>query len=129
MRISDWSSDVCSSDLGDGRRRPDGGRVAERFEHMDAGWGGAPELCRWSAGRPGNGRRRSPPGSNPGTPHSPGLWSPEGYLAAQKEPHPAGRPARRYGDAARSEERRGGKEGVSTCGARWLQYHSKKKKK
>src|SRR3546814_18812419 len=41
---------------------------------------------------------------SPGTPHSPGLWSPERYLAAQKEPHPAGRPARRYGDEAIPED-------------------------
>src|SRR3546814_4994552 len=30
MRISDWSSDVCSSDLGRGRSRPHGGARAER---------------------------------------------------------------------------------------------------
>src|SRR3546814_4560819 len=33
MRISDWSSDVCSSDLGDERRQPRAGR-ALRVEHQ-----------------------------------------------------------------------------------------------
>src|SRR3546814_14311336 len=32
-----------------------------------------------------------------------------------------------YASAMRSEERRVGKECVSTCRSRWLQYHSKKK--
>src|SRR3546814_12724435 len=33
------------------------------------------------------------------------------------------------GHAGRSEERRGGKECVSTCRSRWSPYHKKKKKK
>src|SRR3546814_3651741 len=90
MRISDWSSDVCSSDLtdmvnihhapdrrGDGRGRcPDGG---------DAG-------ANCSEGR---GRRRS---SN--------IW--------RRAATSSGR---------RSEERRVGKECVSTCRSRWSPYH------
>src|SRR3546814_18835853 len=32
------------------------------------------------------------------------------------------------GELTRSEERRGGKEGVSTCSTRWLPDHKKKKK-
>src|SRR3546814_10645968 len=73
MRISDWSSDVCSSDLGTAkqhRHRPDDHRVR-----------------RW---RPGGTRTR--PGSH------------------------AGR-------QCRSEERRVGKECVSTCRSRWSPYH------
>src|SRR3546814_6053569 len=35
MRISDWSSDVCSSDLGLGERLPHR-RFASEFEHRDA---------------------------------------------------------------------------------------------
>src|SRR3546814_5169265 len=64
MRISDWSSDVCSSDL------PSGVRAGSA-------------RCRdpWCAGSP---------------PHRPG-W--------------------------RSEERRVGKECVSTCRSRWSPYH------
>src|SRR3546814_14239723 len=36
---------------------------------------------------------------------------------------------RRIGACPRSEERRVGKEGVSTCRSRWLPYHYKKNKK
>src|SRR3546814_6107520 len=71
MRISDWSSDVCSSDL-DGRRH------------------------RGSARRAG----------------------PDRGLPARKR-HP-----RRLGaEPDRSEERRVGKECVSTCRSRWSPYH------
>src|SRR3546814_13698053 len=90
MRISDWSSDVCSSDLlrlgrfAEGwagyhyRRKP----VVE-VRNPD----GAP-LPEWS-GAPLAGQRLL-------------LW--------------------------RSEERRVGKEGVSTCRSRWSPYHEKKNK-
>src|SRR3546814_1613432 len=63
MRISDWSSDVCSSDL------------------------------------PRGGRGRAAPAGCPG-------WS-----------------ARRSRSSDRSEERRVGKECVSTCRSRWSPYH------
>src|SRR3546814_13061944 len=68
MRISDWSSDVCSSDLSFRRRR----RPARRG--------------LWRARRPRQVRYRG-----------------------------------------RSEERRVGKECVSTCRSRWSPYHYKKK--
>src|SRR3546814_11686943 len=70
MRISDWSSDVCSSDLA-GEQTP-GGRMPVVVAR----------------------RRRD-----------------------------------RRGRASRSEERRVGKECVSTCRSRWSPYHSKKKTK
>src|SRR3546814_1214198 len=73
MCISDWSSDVCSSDLG---------RICD-----DRGRGG----CR--RGRPRRPRPRNP----------------------ARLP-----PCRRLG---RSEERRVGKECVSTCRSRWSPYH------
>src|SRR3546814_17448633 len=74
MRISDWSSDVCSSDLG-----------VRLF------------LC---------GQRR------------------EGKVHGQRLPClPQGRPRRRDGRPERSEERRVGKECVSTCRSRWSPYH------
>src|SRR3546814_15997546 len=82
MRISDWSSDVCSSDL-IGRKiaLAKTGHVIDHFTHR--------------AQR----RRRQP---------------------ADK---------RRYQDRAkqRSEERRVGKECVSTCRSRWSPYHLKQK--
>src|SRR3546814_3312568 len=69
MRISDWSSDVCSSDLGRDAIEP----VTARHEHRCAG------------------RQHR-------------------------------RPARQL-RARRSEERRVGKECVSTCRSRWSPYH------
>src|SRR3546814_18707650 len=78
MRISDWSSDVCSSDLPE--ERP--AREGRRFDR-----------------RPGG-------------------------LDRPSRPHPEPQRPPRGG---RSEERRVGRECVSTCRSRWAQYHSKKK--
>src|SRR3546814_13443782 len=77
MRISDWSSDVCSSDLG---------------------------CCRWS--------RSS-------------ACSTSSVRTATSGP--ARRPS--SSSPRRSEERRVGKECVSTCRSRWSPYHYKKKDK
>src|SRR3546814_3384748 len=77
MRISDWSSDVCSSDL-----------AARRPRHI------------WTS------RRRTPPRAMRCTTPSTGTrWR-----------------------GIRSEERRVGKECVSTCRSRWSPYHSKENK-
>src|SRR3546814_6998589 len=73
MRISDWSSDVCSSDLGL-RPHGHGGGHTRAATTLVAPTGGAGEI--------------------------------EGH-----PPHP------------RSEERRVGKECVSTCRSRWSPYH------
>src|SRR3546814_5414171 len=76
LRISDWSSDVCSSDL----QIPAGG---------------------------------------PRQPHG-------GCCAAQREQAPSPRELCLAGvciNAYRSEERRVGKECVSTCRSRWSPYH------
>src|SRR3546814_9690775 len=75
MRISDWSSDVCSSDLPGSRR------------------------CR-----PPDAPRRPPP-------------------ARHRLPKPAPRALRPTSPPMRSEERRVGKECVSTCRSRWSPYH------
>src|SRR3546814_5297762 len=80
MRISDWSSDVCSSDLI--------GRGNERAEQVNllADERRPPDLRRAQAiGGAGFGEDRQ--------------------------------------DAERSEERRVGKECVSTCRSRWSPYH------
>src|SRR3546814_14794706 len=100
MRISDWSSDVCSSDLScwPGRQSV-GCSLAERASHP-------PCWCRTSrASEKHAGRRRTSPDQIP-------PW-------AVKSPY---RPRRR------SEERRVGKECVSTCRSRWSPSHKKKKK-
>src|SRR3546814_3590507 len=77
MRISDWSSDVCSSDL---TVRP---------------W--SPGLsCRWASCSEVGGHTRCCPGAGTG-----------------------------HGIRSRSEERRVGKECVSTCRSRWSPYHYK----
>src|SRR3546814_19811016 len=81
MRISDLSSDVCSSDLGQGI------------------------LCLPAAA----GRQRIP-------------W-PASCSAHRQRPR---RSWSTPGSAARSEERRVGKECVSTCRSRWSPYHYKK---
>src|SRR3546814_4290685 len=82
MRISDWSSDVCSSDLWAGlrcrRRKP---RAAARRT-----------------------RQENPPCRLIGS-ASPAIWP-----SVNEE-------------RSRSEERRVGKECVSTCRSRWSPYH------
>src|SRR3546814_16132269 len=87
MRISDWSSDVCSSDLRrlDDHVVPDVELVFARVEVIDLA----------------------------------------GFLEAHSHRH-----ALVFGHrnlpAARSEERRVGKECVRTCRSRWSPYHSNK---
>src|SRR3546814_7242509 len=87
MRISDWSSDVCSSDLN-----------------------GRPHPVRQVVGHRGQDRRRRIP-DHEGVGH----LGRRGLTAAR---------FRLY----RSEERRVGKECVSTCRSRWSPYPKKKKK-
>src|SRR3546814_13436988 len=100
MRISDWSSDVCSSDLS-GRLRV-GQPVAQATE-------AAPVVRRRQA-------------------HAPGERAAEvaRILVAAFGGDRLDRQAR---GLQRSEERRVGKECVSTCRSRWSPYHSKKKPK
>src|SRR3546814_13981681 len=103
MRISDWSSDVCSSDLGRaapeiGRADvlPDGGFVPDGHFARE----GFP--CR-------QGRETAPEAATAGNGASPCFHrSRTVFLFA------AGR---------RSEERRVGKECVSTVKSRWAPYH------
>src|SRR3546814_19987653 len=97
MRISDWSSDVCSSDLRHLDRQLvahalDGGREDELLG------GGAPWLAL--AQRRAGAERKH-----------------------EKNRGRGARDAHRQGLRRRSEERRVGKEGVSTCRSRWSPYH------
>src|SRR3546814_14283521 len=105
MRISDWSSDVCSSDLQHaaivvqvevvGLER----LVAHRLDHRVAA-----------------------------------VFDPQAGVVDQLRARPVQR-LRAFGQAgehvefARSEERRVGKECVSTCRSRWSTEHYKKNKK
>src|SRR3546814_3604883 len=86
MRISDWSSDVCSSDLL--------GRGHQRLR------AGHPELEAELHRRPDVG-----PGDVVAVAH------PHHHLAGDRSA------------VLRSEERRVGKECVSTCRSRWSPYH------
>src|SRR3546814_12216480 len=107
MRMSDWSSDLCSSDLDRrppvrARRTPLGGRET-------------------GADRPDRARDTAPPGpvmterEDPAVP--PAEEQGDEYRAAQ----PRGIDAFRLrGD--RSGERRVGKECVSPCRSRWLSF-------
>src|SRR3546814_11264548 len=93
MRISDWSSDVCSSDLcGDAER---GKRAFEAAVRLNG------EICD-------GGHVISPESSGP---------IPDGAQGRARE---------RPSPSERSEERRVGKECVSTCRSRWSPYHYKK---
>src|SRR3546814_15651521 len=95
MRISDWSSDVCSSDLELKSIRENTLRLAKAIaDGLDVPIGKLKEL-----GKQGK--------------LTPGVIAD----ALEKE-------ADRID---RSEERRGGKECVSTCRSRWSPYHYKKK--
>src|SRR3546814_14586054 len=114
MRISDWSSDVCTSDLpvlcpregGDPLRRRLDPRLRGRTRVRGLGWSNPVLSISWQAGKSGTVyigvtsdlRKRV-------WQHREGII--EGFT-------------KRYG---RSEERRVGKECVSTCRSRWSPYH------
>src|SRR3546814_16944945 len=108
LRISDWSSDVCSSDLEDD----------EEYRHMRS------RLEAESA--PAATRRQLQIGQRIlvrpafGTDKINGLAV--SRTAAPSRTSPAMQP-QRGAPAPRSEERRVGKEGVSTCRSRWSPDH------
>src|SRR3546814_14862335 len=107
MRISDWSSDVCSSDLD--RAGDDGGR----HQQADARRPGA-RRDQGAEEKPVQGRSRLRVGVAMGflSPHLP--WG--HHLQFQWR-------RKLRGEAVRSEERSVGKECVSTCRYRWSPYH------
>src|SRR3546814_12757066 len=97
MRISDWSSDVCSSDL----EADEFGRFLVEID----GGGGVARLQRLVAdGLGGGGERR-------------------GVAEVGRDPRHLARELA-FKSGVRSEERRVGKECVSTCRSRWSAYHS-----
>src|SRR3546814_19475997 len=94
MRISDWSSDVCSSDLLRPLLAPiedDMHRGAIDTDHLEVGGDGGRAVG----------------------------WNFQQAVAQIEMPRQ---------DARRSEERRVGKECVSTCRYRWSPYHYKTKR-
>src|SRR3546814_20332315 len=91
MRISDWSSDVCSSDLG-----------ASSSPKM--------RQATYCASQPFPDGRNATSASTAGTTTSPASCA-SGSIDC--------------GRSSRSEERRVGKECVSTCQSRWSQHNYK----
>src|SRR3546814_12474016 len=97
MRISDWSSDVCSSDLEIVRRHPEGIALSDIVAALDAG-----------------------------TPQRTLQYRLRQLVDAGRIVQQGQRRWTRYlplGVEDRSEERRVGKECVSTCRSRWSPYH------
>src|SRR3546814_13116243 len=109
MRISDWSSDVCSSDLRGPARNadePGGERGEGRVRRCHRLYG---EISRQSTPHRIPDLRRWLGTSDP---------SRRARLLA-----PAPPPEGARGSPLRSEERRVGKACVSTCSSRWSPYH------
>src|SRR3546814_12165447 len=130
MRISDWSSDVCSSDLFDGEFqvlswRPVGTQhlkleLGLPGVHLQAiefgGWTGTPPASRVRVAY-----RLTPDEYRGGSAvqlivvhREPADWPKREHQARIRAP-------------ARSAERRAGQEGFSTRRSRWSQYDKKKK--
>src|SRR3546814_17199193 len=118
MRISDWGSGVCSSDL------PDGEAVLSELKAVDGAY-------------PLYGTMRLESGARQGPPPSGAIWI--GKDLASRLALKFGSQVK-FGEQAflidgiiaeepdrlgegRSDERRVGKECVSTCRSRWSQYH------
>src|SRR3546814_20012970 len=125
MRISDWSSDVCSSDLSDACREPAGGDDPElrgdascalRTRRLRAGGAADTDARRLAESDVGGQYQdvdtREPRQADEG--RSRQLEAGPDAAAARQG---AARP--RCRNQARKEERRGGKEGVGTGRARW----------
>src|SRR3546814_17459747 len=106
MRISDWSSDVCSSDLRFVQAHPaiGGGREVVAIEQVRA----HPPV-------------RKQPAVLKDIADAPRLWRQVDAAAEQRPVADADMAA--VGAQQRSEERRVGKECVSTCRSRWSPYH------
>src|SRR3546814_15602273 len=103
MRISDWSSDVCSSDLYMGTLEPPKGKPVDDWEPR-------PQLLF----------RSSDFGDDTDRPlkKSDGTWT---YFAADLAYH-YDKYCRGLQTLIRSEERRVGKECASTCRSRWTPF-------
>src|SRR3546814_14457624 len=119
MRISDWSSDVCSSDLSQFEGTADalfGGATATdnsgAVQYVQIRYAG----FQLSQDKEINGLTLAGVGSGTTLDHIQVHNSSDDGIEM-------------FGGRARSEERRVGKECVSTCRSRWSPYHSKKKNK
>src|SRR3546814_17373690 len=102
MRISDWSSDVCSSDLSPRTIPTPAGQQSEPLRSNCS-------LARFSASQSCDSKTSSTE-----------LTSAFTVLEEKSED---------CSQLSRSEERRVGKACVSKCRSRWSPYHAKKKQK
>src|SRR3546814_13067733 len=128
MRISDWSSDVCSSDLFDRRTGSSTQGLEERStisqsERVSGRHDRQAQISDQVSGTigAGVGGRGKGGGGGKGLPGISGSVSKSG---SQMDTMNWTTDDSRSSD--RSEERRVGKECVSTCRSRWSPYHSKK---
>src|SRR3546814_15299881 len=124
MRISDWSSDVCSSDLVSNSKHPirkpedlKGLKIrvvgSPLFNDTFTALGANPTQMSWADAKPA-----LTTGAVDGQENPLSIFSiAKVYEVGQK-----------HLTIWRSEERRVGKECVSTCRSRWWPDHSKKKK-
>src|SRR3546814_20618430 len=118
MRISDWSSDVCSSDID-----AFGGRITDMVRPVDAGYGAKGSyhktgqavdfVPRGGVGAISRAQIRALMAAN-------GIRIVE--LLGPGEPGPSDH----WPVAFRAEERRGGQECARTCTHRWSPLHQKK---
>src|SRR3546814_9157770 len=99
MRISDWSSDVCSSDL------------ARSAVGRKEGKARGP--------KEGSGRREVAAVRIAGSDRPPGFRTDDGVTVSRGRPEPPYRLSSRQD----RKRRRVGKECVSTCQSRWSPYH------
>src|SRR3546814_14981894 len=111
MRISDWSSDVCSSDLESEQRRQRLGAFLKAHRIR---------LVPQEVGLSATGRRRTPGLRREEVAQLAGI-SATWYVRIEQ--------GREVAASARTEQRRGGTEVGSTCRSRWAPVHKKKKTK
>src|SRR3546814_13993429 len=128
MRISDWSSDVCSSDLRVERGADMVGKTAEQGHRAGLSW-----IRKCLARALTQLEAREKPcvtGRRAGREEATGAAAPPRYLSSDVIFELVLRQLEADEQLeTRSEERRVGKEGVSTCRSRWSRYHKKKKNK
>src|SRR3546814_14408895 len=115
MRISDWSSDVCSSDLHDAVLKD--ARILQLDRQLVV------SLPSDLLFRPGKAELQ--PAAREALFRMGGVVS---TIGNRIDVHSHTDPDPHAGSAYRSEERRVGKECVSTCRSRWSPFHKKQKK-
>src|SRR3546814_16114238 len=116
IRISDWSSDVCSSDLSpryfeQGRPRRASLTIQSAFPLLSIST--VTDLCFW---RPRSEWLRARPSASRGISRNRHCSTSRSTIRGFSKIGECQGPIEPIG---RTEERRGGKEGVSTCRTRW----------